>query len=50
MKNIISLIESMIKMGLLDRNRLNDTDYVLERLAIYIEAKKFVDTNLKNCF
>ena len=50
MKDIISIIEAMLEMGLIDKNRLTDMEYVAERLAIYIEAKNFVDTNFKNCF
>lgn len=50
MRDIISIVESMLEMGLLDRNRLTDIDYVLERVAIYIEAKNFVDTNFKGCY
>lgn len=57
MKAIISIIEAMLEMGLLDRNRLTDVDYVAERvdyvaerIALYIKAKNFVDTNFKNCF
>ena len=50
MKEILSIIEAMLEMGLIDKNRLTDMEYVAERLAIYIEAKNFVDTNFKNCF
>ena len=50
MKEIISIIEVMLEMGLIDRNRLTDADYVAERIALYIKAKNFVDTNFKNCF
>ena len=50
MKEIISIIEAMLEMGLLDRNRLTDVDYVAESVALYIKAKSFVDTNFKNCF
>ena len=50
MKEILSIIEAMLEMGLIDKNRLTDMEHVAERLAIYIEAKNFVDTNFKNCF
>ena len=50
MKEIISIIEAMLEMGLIDKNRLTDIEYVTERVAIYIKAKNFVDTNFKNCF
>ena len=50
MKEILSIIEAMLEMGLIDKNRLTDMEYVAERLSIYIEAKNFVDTNFKNCF
>ena len=39
MKEIISIIEAMLEMGLIDRNRLTDVDYVAERVALYIKAK-----------
>ena len=50
MKDIISIIEAMLEMGLIDKNRLTDVDYVAERVDLYIKAKNFVDTNFKNCF
>ena len=50
MKEIIPIIEAMLEEGLIDRNRLTDVDYVAERIALYIKAKNFVDTNFKNCF
>lgn len=50
MKEIISIIEVMLEMGLIDKNRLDDVDYVEERLNLYIEAKNFVNNNFKNCF
>lgn len=39
MKEIISIIEAMLEMGLIDKNRLTDIEYVTERVAIYIKAK-----------
>ena len=50
MKEIISIIEAMLEMWLIDKNRLTDIEYVAERVDIDIKAKNFVDTNFKNCF
>ena len=56
MKDIISIIEAMLEMGLIDKNRLTPTEVLLpggivaERVDLYIKAKNFVDTNFKNCF
>ena len=36
MGDIISIVESMLEMGLIDRNRLSDIDYALERVDSYI--------------
>ena len=43
----IDIIKTMIKYGMLDRSRLNDADYVVERVKIYLEAKSFVNENFK---
>ena len=49
-KELISIIEVMLEMGLINKNRLTDTDYVAERVVSFIKAKNFVDTNFKHCF
>lgn len=49
-KRFIEIISTMIEYKMLDPNRLYDTDYVLERIEIFLEAKEFVDTNFKGCF
>ena len=36
MGDIILIVESMLEMGLINRNRLTDIDYVLERVDSYI--------------
>lgn len=43
----IDIIKIMIEYGMLDRSRLNDADYVVERVKIYLEAKSFVNENFK---
>ena len=35
----IDIIKTMIEYGMVDRSRLNDADYVVERVKIYLEAK-----------
>ena len=49
-RQLIDIISTMIDFNMLDPNRLYDTDYVAERIEIYLEAKSFVDTNFKGCF
>ena len=46
-KKYIDIIKTMIEYGMLDRGRLNDADYVVERVKIYLEAKSFVNENFK---
>jgi len=49
-EKLIDIIKTMIEYGMLDKNRINDVDYVTERVKIYLEAKKFVDENFKGMF
>lgn len=37
----------MISEGLLDKSMLSDRNYVINRVALYIKAKEFVDNNFK---
>lgn len=46
-KKYIDIIKTMIEYGMLHRSRLNDADYVVERVKIYLEAKSFVNENFK---
>lgn len=46
----IDIIKTMIEYGMLDRSRLNDADYVVERVKIYLEAKSFANENFKRMF
>ena len=46
----IDIILTMIEYGMLDRNRITDVDYVVERVKIYLEAKEFVNENFKGMF
>ena len=46
----VDIIVTMIQYGMLDRNRITDVDYVVERVKIYLEAKSFVDENFKGMF
>ena len=43
----VDIIVTMIQYGMLDRNRITDVDYVVERVKIYLEAKQFVNENFK---
>ena len=49
-EKLIDIIKTMIEYGMLDRSRINDVDYVTERVKIYLEAKKFVNENFKGMF
>lgn len=44
------IIETMIAWNMLDPTRLHDSDYVAERLALYIESRNFVVENFKGYF
>lgn len=41
------IIQIMIEEKLIDPKRLFDTEYMVERISLYIKAKKFVDDNFK---
>ena len=49
-EKLIDIIMTMIEYGMLDRNRITDADYVVERVKIYLEAKSFVNENFKGMF
>jgi len=49
-EKLIDIIKTMIEYGMLDRSRINDIDYVVERVKIYLEAKNFVNENFKGMF
>jgi len=46
----VDIIVTMIQYGMIDRNRITDVDYVVERVKIYLEAKSFVNENFKGMF
>lgn len=46
-KRFLEIIDIMISEGLLDRSRLLDKNYVINRVALYIKATEFVDNNFK---
>ena len=35
----VDIIVTMIQYGMLDRNRITDVDYVVERVKTYLEAR-----------
>ena len=47
---IMDIIQTMVEYDMIDKNRLDDTDYVIERVESYIEAKNFVNENFKGMF
>lgn len=49
-EKLVDIIKTMIEYGMLDRNRITDVDYVVERVKIYFEAKSFVNENFKGMF
>jgi hypothetical protein len=46
-KRFLEIIDIMISEGLLDKSMLLDKNYVINRIALYIKAKEFVDNNFK---
>lgn len=46
-KRILEIINIMVSYGMLDKSRLLDREYVVNRIKLYLEAKHFVDTNFK---
>ena len=44
------IIETMIEWNMLDPSRLLDTDYVAERVNMYLESRHFIHENFKGCF
>lgn len=49
-QKIKNIIETMIEWNMLDPTRLYDSNYVVERVALYIESRNFVIENFKGCF
>lgn len=47
---LIDIIQTMIEYDLLDKNRIFDKEYVLERVNIYLETKEFINKNFKGMF
>ena len=46
-QRFLEIIDIMISEGLLDKSMLSDKNYVINRVALYIKAKEFVDNNFK---
>lgn len=46
-ERFLEIIDIMISEGLLDKSMLSDKNYVINRVALYIKAKEFVDNNFK---
>lgn len=49
-QKIKDIIETMIALNMLDPTRLYDSDYVAERVALYIKSRNFIIENFKGCF
>lgn len=47
---LIDIIQTMVEYNLLDKNRIFDKEYVLERVSIYLDAKQFISKNFKGMF
>lgn len=41
------IVNIMISERLLDKSMLSDRNYIINRVALYIKAKEFVDNNFK---
>jgi len=49
-QKLIDIIKTMIDFNLLSVKDLDNPSYVLERVNLYLDAKKFVYDNFKGCF
>ncbi len=49
-EKIKDIILTMIEYNLIDKSRLYDTDYVAEKVLIYLKARHFVNENFKGLF
>ena len=49
-QKIKDIIETMIDWNMLDPTKLYNSDYVTERVALYIKSRNFVIENFKGCF
>ena len=49
-QKLIDIIKTMIDYNMLSVSDLDNPSYVLERVNLYLEAKKFVYDNFKGCF
>ena len=49
-QKFIDIVKTMIEFGMLDASRLNDTQYVVERVELYLEAKNFINKNFAGMF
>ena len=49
-QKIKDIIETMIDWNMLDPTKLYNSDYVTERVALYIKSRNFVMENFKGCF
>lgn len=43
----LEIIQIMVSEGMLDKSRLLDKKYVVDRVSLYLKAKEFVDNNFK---
>lgn len=44
-KRFIEIVNIMLEYGMIDKSKLHDTNYLIERVSLYIQAKSFVDNN-----
>ena len=44
-KRFIEIVNIMLEYGMIDKSKLHDADYLIERVSLYIRAKAFVDKN-----
>ena len=47
-ERFLEIVNIMISEGLLDKSSLLDRNYVINRVALYVKAKEFVDNNSEN--
>jgi len=49
-EKILDIINTMVEFNLIDSSRLYDSDYIAERVLMYLNARNFVLENFKGCF
>lgn len=46
-EKFLDIVKTMIEYGMLDSNRLFDTDYIIERVKMYLKARSLAIETMK---